>query len=47
MRKSTFSVIAGLTALASGSGAEGRAAADPADELLPDAVARDIQALTL
>ncbi|MGK5004099.1 hypothetical protein [Janthinobacterium sp. LB2P70] len=47
MRKPAFCANAGPAAPAGGSGAEGGAAADPAGGLLPDAVARDIQALIL
>ena len=47
MRKPAFCASAGPAAPAGGSGAEGGAAADPASGLLPDAVARDIQALIL
>ncbi|PHV29514.1 hypothetical protein CSQ93_05460 [Janthinobacterium sp. BJB426] len=47
MRKPAFCASAGPAAPAGGSGAEGGAAVDPAGGLLPDAVARDIQALIL
>ncbi|MGF6116705.1 hypothetical protein ABIE30_000627 [Janthinobacterium lividum] len=47
MRKPAFCASAGPAAPAGVSGAEGSAAADPAGGLLPDAVARDIQALIL
>lgn len=47
MRKPAFCASVGPAAPAGGSGAEGGAAADPASGLLPDAVARDIQALIL
>lgn len=47
MRKPAFCASAGPAAPAGGSGAERGAAADPAGGLLPDAVARDIQALIL
>lgn len=47
MRKPAFCANAGPAAPAGASGAEGGAAADPAGGLLPDAVARDIQALIL
>ena len=47
MRKPAFCESAGPAAPASVSGAEGSAADDPAGGLLPDAVARDIQALIL
>ena len=47
MRKPAFCASAGPAAPAGASGAEGGAAADPASGLLPDAVARDIQALIL
>ncbi|MCM2564463.1 hypothetical protein [Janthinobacterium kumbetense] len=47
MRKPAFCASAGPAAQASAGGAEGGAAADPAGGLLPDAVARDIQALIL
>ena len=47
MRKPAFCASGGPAAPAGGSGAEGGSAADPASGLLPDAVARDIQALIL
>jgi len=47
MRKPAFFATAGPAAPAGSNGAEGSAAADPASGLLPDAVARDIQALIL
>jgi membrane protein involved in colicin uptake len=47
MRKPAFCASAGPAAPAGGSRAEGGAAADPVSGLLPDAVARDIQALIL
>ena len=47
MRKPGFCASAGPAAPAGASGPEGGAAADPAGGLLPDAVARDIQALIL
>ena len=47
MRKPAFCASAGPAAPAGGSGTEGGAAADPAGGLLPDEVARDIQALIL
>lgn len=47
MRKPAFCASAGPAASAGGSGADGGAATDPAGGLLPDAVARDIQALIL
>ncbi|UQV43461.1 hypothetical protein KIV45_15960 [Janthinobacterium lividum] len=47
MRKPAFCASAGPAAPAGAGGAEGSAAADPAGGLLPDAVARDIQALIL
>ena len=47
MRKPAFCAGAGPAAPAGGSGADGGAATDPAGGLLPDAVARDIQALIL
>ena len=47
MRKPAFCASAGPAAPAGGSGADGGAATDPAGGLLPDAVARDIQALIL
>ena len=47
MRKPAFCASAGPAAPAGASGAEGGSAADPASGLLPDAVARDIQALIL
>ena len=47
MRKPAFCASAGLAAPAGASGPEGGAAADTASGLLPDAVARDIQALIL
>ena len=47
MRKPAFCASAGPAAPAGASGAEGGTAADPAGGLLPDAVARDIQALIL
>ncbi|WP_152598715.1 hypothetical protein [Janthinobacterium sp. RA13] len=47
MRKPAFCASAGPTAPAGASGPEGGAAADSASGLLPDAVARDIQALIL
>lgn len=47
MRKPAFCASAGPAAPAGASGAEGGTAADPASGLLPDAVARDIQALIL
>ncbi|MBR7634859.1 hypothetical protein [Janthinobacterium lividum] len=47
MRKPAFCASAGPAAPASAGGAEGGAAADPASELLPDAVARNIQTLIL
>ncbi|MED5615108.1 hypothetical protein [Janthinobacterium sp. P210005] len=47
MRKPAFCASAGPAAPAGAGGAEGGAAADPAGGLLPDAVARDIQALIL
>ncbi|WP_426075135.1 hypothetical protein [Janthinobacterium sp. DSP2-3-3] len=47
MRKPAFCASAEPAAPAGASGAEGSAAADPAGGLLPDAVARDIQALIL
>lgn len=47
MRKPAFCASAGPAAPAGASGPEGGAAADPAGGLLPDAVARDIQALIL
>ncbi|MBR7635083.1 hypothetical protein [Janthinobacterium lividum] len=47
MRRPAFYASAGPAAPAGGGGAEGGAAADPASGLLPDAVARDIQALLL
>ena len=47
MRKPAFCASAGPAAPAGASGAQGGAAADPAGGLLPDAVARDIQALIL
>ena len=47
MRKPAFCASVGPAASAGASGAEGGSAADPASGLLPDAVARDIQALIL
>ncbi len=47
MRKPAFCASAGPAAPAGASGAEGGASADTASGLLPDAVARDIQALIL
>ena len=47
MRKPAVCASAGSAALAGARGAEGGAAADTASGLLPDAVARDIQALIL
>ncbi len=47
MRKPAFCASAGPAAPAGAGGAEGGAAADPSSGLLPDAVARDIQALIL
>ena len=47
MRKPAFCANAGPAAPAGPSGAEGSAVADPVSGLLPDAVARDIQALIL
>ncbi|WP_070290987.1 hypothetical protein [Janthinobacterium sp. HH106] len=47
MRKPAFCASAGPAAPAGAVGAEGGAAADPTSGLLPDAVARDIQALIL
>ena len=47
MRKPAFCASAGPAAPAGSGGAEGGAAADPAGGLLPDEVARDIQALIL
>lgn len=47
MRKPAFCASAGPAAPAGAGGAEGGAAADPAGGLLPDAVARHIQALIL
>ena len=47
MRKPAFCASTGPAAQAGSGGAEGGAAADPASGLLPDAVARDIQALIL
>jgi len=47
MRRPAFCASVGPAAPAGGSGAEGGAAADPTSGLLPDAVARDIQALIL
>ena len=47
MRKPAFCASAGPAAPAGAGGSEGGAAADPAGGLLPDAVARDIQALIL
>ncbi|QSX97988.1 hypothetical protein [Janthinobacterium lividum] len=47
MRKPAFCASAGPAAPAGASGPEGGAAADPAGGLLPDAVARNIQALIL
>lgn len=47
MRKPAFCASAGSAAPAGAGGAEGGAAADPTSGLLPDAVARDIQALIL
>lgn len=47
MRKPAFCASAGPAAPAGASGTEGGAAADPAGGLLPDAMARDIQALIL
>ncbi|MCA1860915.1 hypothetical protein LE191_12460 [Janthinobacterium sp. HSC-3S05] len=47
MRRPAFCASAGPAAPAGAGGAEGGAAADPASGLLPDAVARDIQALIL
>lgn len=47
MRKPAFCASAGPAAPAGSDGAEGSTAADPAGGLLPDAVARDIQALIL
>ena len=47
MRKPAFCASAGPAAQAGAGGAEGGAAADPSSGLLPDAVARDIQALIL
>ena len=47
MRKPAFCATARPAAPAGSNGAEGSAAADPASGLLPDAVARDIQALIL
>ncbi|OEZ49227.1 hypothetical protein JAB1_29660 [Janthinobacterium sp. MP5059B] len=47
MRKPAFCASAGPAAPAGASGAQGGAAADSAGGLLPDAVARDIQALIL
>lgn len=47
MRKPAFCASAGPAAPTGASSAEGGAAADPAGELLPDALARDIQALIL
>lgn len=45
MGKATFCASAGPAAPTGASGAEGGSAADPAGGLLPDAVARDIQAV--
>ena len=47
MRKPAFCASAGPAAPAGAGGAKGGAAADTASGLLPDAVARDIQALIL
>ncbi|PKV42741.1 hypothetical protein CLU92_5480 [Janthinobacterium sp. 61] len=47
MRKPAFCASTGPAAPAGSDGAEGGAAADPSGGLLPDAVARDIQALIL
>ena len=47
MRKPAFCASAGPAAPAGTDGAGSSAAADPAGGLLPDAVARDIQALIL
>ena len=47
MRKPAFCASTGPAAQAGSGGAEGGAAADPAGGLLPNAVARDIQALIL
>ena len=47
MRKPAFCASAGPAAPAGASGSEGGASADSAGGLLPDAVARDIQALIL
>ena len=47
MRRPAFCASAGPAAPAGAGGAEGGAAADPVGGLLPDAVARDIQALIL
>lgn len=47
MRKPAFCASVGPAAPAGTGGAEGGVAADPAGGLLPDAVARDIQALIL
>ena len=47
MRKPAFCASAGPAAPAGANGPEGGTAADPASGLLPDAVARDIQALIL
>ena len=47
MRKPAFCASAGPAAPAGAGGAEGGVAADPSSWLLPDAVARDIQALIL
>lgn len=47
MRKPAFCASAGPAAPAGAGGAEGGAAADPSSWILPDAVARDIQALIL
>ena len=47
MRKPAFCASAGLAAPTGASGAKGGAAANTASGLLPDAVARDIQALIL
>ena len=47
MRKPAFCASGGPAVPAGGSGAEGGATTDPASGLLPDAVARDIQALIL
>ncbi len=47
MRKPAFCASAGPAASAGAGGPEGGAAVDTAGRLLPDAVARDIQALIL